>query len=398
MTADAAAERSDRLLGLAHRLAEEFADRAEQYDRENRFPFENFERLKRERYTALTIPQRFGGLGADLTEFARCQEELATGCGSTALAVNMHLFALGALGENPPHGPQGELLLRTFASSGMILGGGFTEPEIGGNWGYPTTTAVEEGGIYRINGRKAFTSLAPIIDFFVILTSVQHADGSRRIGTFVIPRGTPGIEIVESWDTLGMRATQSHDVLLRNVAVPAAFLAQERDLGIADEAAVLLFAWFACSIAGVYTGIARAARDFAVRYARERRPVVLERPIGHMPGVQFAVAEMDVSLAAMRALRDETARAWVEGRIPRDPEGLARVMYPKFFATNQAIAVVSTAMGIVGGAAISKRLPLERYYRDVRAGTFHPLGNDQARELFGKVALGIGPDTEPRWG
>jgi alkylation response protein AidB-like acyl-CoA dehydrogenase len=106
---------------------------------------------------------------------------------------------------------------------------------------------------------------------------------------------------------------------------------------------------------------------------------------------------MDISLAAARALTLQTADQWMAGAY-HDVAGLPHVVMPKYVATNAAIAVVDHAMQLVGGVGMFRRHPLERYYRDVRAGTFHPFGNDLAKEIIGKAGLGVPLDDSPRWG
>jgi alkylation response protein AidB-like acyl-CoA dehydrogenase len=418
-TTISAGERTQRLLALAGELADDFATRADQHDQENSFPFENFERLKQTNYIALPVPEEMGGLGGTLLDFAMCQERLAQGCASTALAVNMHLFALGSMMENLMNPPQtfnapgeasvsvdamvttAKMMASMMVAQKSIIGGGFTEAEIGGNWGFPTTTAVrqEHEGVpgYVINGRKTFTSLSPIIDLFSVNTSTTDPDGNPVIGLFVVPRGTPGIEIVETWDTMSMRATASHDLVIKDCWVPEQMCVGLRAPGDSDVGANVLLAWFCCSVAAVYTGIAAGARNYAVEWAKTRKPILFERPIGHFPGVQFHVADMDIELAASRALICETAREWMAGGL-RAREDLARIVLVKTQATNAAIRVVEQAMSIVGAPGIFRKNPMQRFYRDVRPGPFHPMTNDVAKELIGKTALGIAPEFTPRWG
>lgn len=396
------ADRSARLVQLAGELADDFATRADEHDRNNSFPFENFEKLKAAGYTALPIPTELGGLGGTLLDFCRCQERLAQGCASTALAVNMHLFAIGTMMENTAAmTPEMKFMTGMLARQKLIIGGGFTEAEIGGNWGFPATTAVRQqydgADGFVLNGRKTFTSLSPIIDLFSVNTSTTDEAGRQVIGLFVVPRGTPGIEIVETWDTMAMRATASHDMVIKDAWVPAQAMVGTREPGDADASANVLLAWFCCSVASVYLGVAIAARNFALEWARTRKPILFERPISHFPGVQFHVADMEVELTAARALVEQTAQAWVAGGL-RERDDLARIVMTKLHATNAAIRIVDQAMAIVGAPGIFNRYPMQRYYRDVRPGPFHPMTNDVARELIGKTALGIPMDFLPRWG
>jgi alkylation response protein AidB-like acyl-CoA dehydrogenase len=416
-TTTSSAERTAQLLELAGEMADDFGTRADEHDQQNTFPFENIERLKESGYSMLPVPEDLGGLGGTLLDFVMCQERLAQGCASTALSINMHIFALGSMMENllnppEPAGGAGEgsaaeaaetrkAMVSMLATGKLLIGGGFTEAEIGGNWGFPTTKAVRQDRDgtpgFLINGRKQFTTMAPAIDLLAVNTSTTDADGQQVIGMFVIPRGTAGIEIVETWDTMSMRATASHDLNITDCWVPEQACVGLRAPGNADVGGNALLAWFGLSIGAIYTGIATAARNFAVDWAKERKPILFERPIGHFPGVQFHVAEMEIELAASRALLHATATEWMAGGL-RSREDLARIVLAKTQATNAAIRVVEQAMTVVGAPSIFRKNAMQRYYRDVRPGAFQPLTNDVAKELIGKTALGIAPEFLPRWG
>ncbi len=391
-------DRSTRLTTLAGELADQFATRAAEHDRNGSFPFENIARLKETGYTTLVLPEEQGGLGADLVDFLLCQERLAQGCGATALAINMHLFGLGSMVERGDLlRPQAQSFLQAIGHERKIMGGGLTEPETGGNWGLFVSRAVKDGDSYILNGRKTFTSLAPVIDFFMVLVTVQDPDAGLFGGTFIVPRETPGLEIVETWDAMGMRGTASHDLVISECRVPQANVLRLRRIGEILPEDVSLFAWFSLSIASIYTGIAIAALNFAKEFTGRHQPMPLPRPIKYLPGVQFAVAEAETLLAATRAYTLETARAWGNGEEFIGEDGLRRVCMPKYFATNNALRIVDLAMEIVGAVGFLKKHPLERYHRDVRAGVNHPFSNARMRELIGKNALGIPLLDMPRW-
>src|SRR5579864_3545960 len=156
-------EKREKLVALAAELASDFATRAGEHDRNNSFPFENITRLKQTGYTALLIPEANGGLGADLLDYVLCQEQLAQGCAATAIAINMHLFSLGSMVERPSGAPQENFFLDTIGHGRQITGGGISEPETGGDWGYFATRARKDGDTYIVNGRKTFTSLSLVI-------------------------------------------------------------------------------------------------------------------------------------------------------------------------------------------------------------------------------------------
>jgi alkylation response protein AidB-like acyl-CoA dehydrogenase len=391
-------DKQTQLLALAGDLANDFATRAAEHDLNNTFPFENIERLKETGYTALVIPEAHGGLGADLVDFCLCQERLAQGCGATALAINMHLFGLGSMVERGDIlRPQAQQFLHAVGRQRQIIGGGITEPETGGNWGLFVSRAVKEGDSYLLNGRKAFTSLAPVIDLFMIMVTVQDPDAGLLGGTFLVPKSTPGLQIVETWNAMGMRATASHDLIITDCRVPLDHAVRIRPVGEILPEDVSVFAWFSLSVAAIYTGVAIAALNFAKQFADRHQPLPLPRPIKYLPGVQFAVAEAEALLAATRAYTFETAKAWVGGEDFSGEGGLVRVCLPKYVATNNAIRIVDLAMEVVGSVGIFKKHPLERYYRDVRAGTNHPFSNARVRELVGKNSLGIKLLEMPRW-
>jgi alkylation response protein AidB-like acyl-CoA dehydrogenase len=392
-------DKQKQLLDLAGRLADEFAGRAAQHDRDNSFPFENIEALKQSGYTALVVPERHGGLGADLLDFIVCQERLAQGCGATALAINMHLFGIGSMVERAAAQgrPEQGLFLDLIGKQRKIIGGGLSEPEGGGDWGLFATKAHRDGEAYVLNGRKVFTSLSPVIDYFMVMATVE-SEGQLCSATFAVGRTTPGLQLVESWDAMGMRATASHDLILKDVRVPAAAMADPRPVGPLGTEAISLFAWFELSIAAVYTGVAIAALNFIRDFAQRYKPFTLQRPIGYLPGVQFAMADAQALLAQSRALYLATARDYVEARQSfAGEEGLARLITAKYVAVNNAVRIVDYCMEIAGAHGFLRRHPLERIFRDVRAGLNHPLSNARAREFIGKTALGIPLGTVPRW-
>ncbi len=387
-----------QLTALAAELAADFAERAGDHDRDNSFPSENIDRLKETGYTALLIPEEYGGMGGDLEDFILCQEQLAQGCGATAIAINMHLFGLGAMVERASGTPQERLFFEAIGRGRQIMGGGISEPETGGDWGLFATKARRDGEFYVLNGRKTFTSLSPVIDLFMVMATLDEGGKEPRSATFLIPRGTPGLELIETWNSLGMRATASHDLSIKDVRVPAIAMSEPRAVGPIDEQAISLFSWFSYSVAAVYTGVAIAALKWTREFTGRFKPVNLPRPIKHLPGIQFAIAEAEALLAQSRALYLGTARQYMADRAAfRGESGLARPVMAKYVATNNAIRVVDLCMEAVGAHGMLKKFPMERYYRDVRAGVNHPLSNARARELIGKSALGISLAEQPRW-
>lgn len=343
-------------------LAARFAERAAEHDREGSFPHENFAELREAGYLKLTVPSEFGGDEASLHELVALQERLAYGDGSTALAVGWHIGQVLHLRTTRkwPDRLFSELCQAIVADGAMI--NTFASEAASGSpsrGGKPETTAIRQDGGWLITGRKTFSTLSPILDRFVVTAYIPEEETTADFLIYKNERVT----IIETWDTIGMRGTGSHDVVLNGV-----FASDDSRLsgkGADDGGGWLLH------IPACYVGIAMAARDFAINFAKAYRPNHLQGPIAELPMVQQSIGQMEAELRTARSLLYAAADRWdqeVDNRPFLKPElGLA-----KYVAVNNAIKVVDIAMRIVGGASLSKTLPLERYYRDVRAGLHNP--------------------------
>ncbi|WP_169086445.1 acyl-CoA dehydrogenase family protein [Paenibacillus sp. PL91] len=343
-------------------LAARFAERAAEHDREGSFPHENFAELREAGYLKLTVPSEFGGDEASLHELVALQERLAYGDGSTALAVGWHIGQVLHLRTTRkwPDRLFSELCQAIVADGAMI--NTFASEAASGSpsrGGKPETTAIRQDGGWLITGRKTFSTLSPILDRFVVTAYIPEEETTADFLIYKNERVT----IIETWDTIGMRGTGSHDVVLNGV-----FASDDSRLsgkGADDGGGWLLH------IPACYVGIAMAARDFAINFAKTYRPNHLQGPIAELPMVQQSIGQMEAELRTARSLLYAAADRWdqeVDNRPFLKPElGLA-----KYVAVNNAIKVVDIAMRIVGGASLSKTLPLERYYRDVRAGLHNP--------------------------
>jgi alkylation response protein AidB-like acyl-CoA dehydrogenase len=376
--------------GRARTLAERFAERAGRYDREGSFPFENFDELRAEGFYGLTVPRRFGGAEAPIGVYLDVLGAIGRGCGSTALAFMMHLKTFGQEREAPSY-PEGWFahLCGGAVERGELVNTVATEEGLGSpsGGGVPDTVAKREGDGWVVSGRKTFTTLAPALHNFIVLARIEDGrmGGRARVGNFLIFRGEPGLQVVETWDALGMRATGSHDVVLEQVRLPGDRLLNEREAGSPDPRAGAGLAWFALGLCAVTIGVASAARDYAVEFARERAPNS-QGPIREMPGVRARVARMDVLLQRSRALMGDAARAW-ETREAGGMPPIDRVAVAKMETLNACIEAVELAMRVVGGVSLQRARPMERYFRDVRAALHNPPLEDRALEQLARRAL-----------
>ena len=393
-------ERQLRFVDVARSLIPALRERAAQHDRDGTFPHENFADIRRVGLPALVVPQEFGGWGANLLESTLTMETLAQGDGSTALSFVMHVQVLGGTADTVAGAaadqersswpqPLFAQVCRDAVEQGALINSVATEPNLGSpsRGGLPETTAepVRENGttVWLINGLKTFASLSPEMDYFIIPAALQ--DGSGHVARFVIPAG-PHFEIIETWDAFGMRATGSHDLKIVNARVTEEQMIGRGAPSPRTTGKAPANAWFICTVAAVYLGVAQAALDFAADFALTRVPTALGKPIAELESIQRRLGQAELLLLQARTLLYSTARDWDQLDSQRD-ELAPAVIATKFTVTNNAIEAVDHAVRVVGGAAMSRSMPLERYLRDVRPGLFHPLNDDQALTIFGQNAL-----------
>lgn len=381
-------EREQRFIDLAAGLADDFAKRAAQHDEEGSFPYENYARLRESGYSIMTIPESLGGLGANMLERIKAQERLAQGDGATALAINMHFNVLGLLIDlwRKFKAPNVEEKLRRIASERLICGGSGSEPDNAVINLRPRTTARRADGGWIVNGRKIFGTQSIALDYFFFEALWEDAPQAPTIITcFVAPRETPGLVFKDDWHTMGMRATESRSSELKDAFVPESGVVLQRPVSRSGRV-TKVFAKAPFTIGAPYIGIAVAARDFAVNFMRDRPRFPLKHPMSHLPAVYNKIGEMDLLIEGARAVMWKAA-----AEVDRDdPRSWSRkAVAARMIAIENSIKVVDLALRAVGGSSYFKRFPLERYFRDVRAGLYHPFDSDETLEFLGKSAFGI---------
>lgn len=380
--------RTARILAMADSLAGPLSERAAAVDRENRFPFENFKDLHAAGYLGLTIPERYGGIGASPLEFALAQERLARGCASTALTVGMHLSLLGRVGAAGiwPEDLYASIC-RDVIDHGALINAVNSEPDLGSpsRGALPSTTATRTPRGWRVSGRKSWASLSPALSWMFSLVALVDGDAPPRRGNLLIPAHLAGIRIEQTWDNLGMRGTASNDVIFEDVLVPDRYLLPAEPPG----ARAFADPWFMFPGAAVYLGIAQAARDAAVDYARTRRPNGMEQAIASLPTIQHRVAEMDLELLPARTTLYAIARQWERGQLsPTDSAW--QLPAAKHLVSAACLRVTDLALRVWGSAGLDAGSPAQRHFRDARTALGHPPMEDAVLSLVGRTALGIG--------
>jgi alkylation response protein AidB-like acyl-CoA dehydrogenase len=242
-----------------------------------------------------------------------------------------------------------------------------------------------EGG-YRVTGRKIFGTESAVCTDFSTRALLDDADAGPTVLFFRLPRDVEGMHVKHTWDTMGMRATQSNDFELDDVFVPEDAVFHRYPANHFDATMLqTVWGWAMPTFGAVYLGIGAGA----LRFARE---IALKMGKAENAEVQHLFAEMEVLLETARAVLYRHAHEMESGALYSDlpvQDGMAKAVLTKYVATNNACAIVDRALHVVGGAGYFRRFPLERMYRDVRAGPIMPYNNLEAHDLFGRTSLGI---------
>jgi len=376
---------------LTTEILDRCAARAAGYDRDNRFFQEDFDELKAAGYLLLTVPKAFGGAGLSLAEVCREQARLAYAAPATALAVNMHFYWTGIAADLYRAGDHTVDWMLKEAAAGEVFAAGHGErgndlPVLASS-----STAQRVDGGYRFTGHKIFGSLTPVWTRLGIHAMDLSDPSHPMVVHAFMPRDTSGYEIVETWDTMGMRATRSDDTILKGAFVPDRYIARVVPAGFAgaDPFVLGIFVWAEPTFGHIYAAIAQRARDIAVASVQQKTSVALGgRSMAWHPMVQYAVAEMDMELDAIKSHVERIASDWSAGV---NYGGLwpAKLVAAKYRAVEGAKRVVDLAMDVSGGTGMFRKSELERLYRDVRCGGFHPANSAIAHEVVGKTALGL---------
>jgi alkylation response protein AidB-like acyl-CoA dehydrogenase len=319
---------------------------------------------------------------------------LGAGNGATALVFNMHASVTGALAQTPDAlvramgVPESYFAARdrmlTAARDGALYGVATSERGAGSRLSALTTAYTPVDGGYRIQGAKTFVSGAGFAAAYLV--AARARDG--RVSYFLVPAG-PGVTVEETWDSLGMRATGSHDVHL-DVTVPADALLGGIE-GLTLLLAQVMPQWLVASYAAVYVGVAQAAIDAAVAHVRERG-------LARLPAVRARIGRADAAVAAARLVVLEAA-----GRVDAaagDPATNRWVWRAKLLAGETAMDVAASMLEAAGTSASRRGHPLERLFRDARCGSLQPATSDVCADWLGLATLGGDPDCEaevPRW-
>jgi alkylation response protein AidB-like acyl-CoA dehydrogenase len=379
-------------------LLDRCRERAAGYDRDNRFFQEDFDELKAAGYLNMAVPTEFGGLGLTLAQVARETRRLAEYAPATALGLNMHNYWVGLVADNWRAGDKSNEWLLREAAAGEIFAAGHAEHGNDIPVLLSSTKAQKVDGGYAFTGRKSFGSLTPVWTRLGVHGMDTSDPAAPKIVHGFLSRDGKGFTIKETWDVLGMRATQSDDTVLDGAFVPDKYIARVVPAGAAgvDPFVLGVFAWALLNFGNVYYGLATRAKNIVVEYLKTKTSVGMSRPMSYHAEVQHGVAEIVLELEAIGPHLDAIARDWSEG--VQHPDWPVKIVAAKYHAVEGAFKVVDRALDLSGGFGMFKKSELERLFRDCRAGRFHPANSALTHELAAKLTLGINPDETPRWG
>ncbi len=379
-------------------LLQRIHERAPVYDRENAFCREDFDELRAAGYLKMAVPKELGGMGWRLDEVARATRRLAYSAPATALCLNMHNYWVGDAADLWRSGDKSCQWILEEAVAGEVFAAGHAEHGNDLPGLLSTTKAERAAGGWKVTGRKAFGSLAPVWTRLGLHAMDTSDPKAPKVVHLFLPRGTQGVAVKETWDVLGMRATRSDDTVLENAFVPDKYVARVVPAGVAGVDMFILgfFTWGLVGFANVYYALAQRARDVVVDALKSKTSLGLTRPMTYHPEIQHGVAEMAIAIEAMGPHVEAIAKDWTEGRI--GPDWFLRLVSMKYHVVESAFKVADRALDLSGGFGMFKKSELERLFRDARAGRFHPANSALTHEIVGKITLGINPDEQPRWG
>ena len=376
---------------LPDALLERIRGRAAGYDRGNAFFHEDLAELAETGYLKIFVPASDGGLGLGLLAAAQLQRRLATAAPATALAINMHLVWTGVAHVLAARGDSSLDFVLREAGQGEIFAFGNSEAGNDSVLFDSFTTAVPQaGGGYAFTGRKIFTSLSPAWTRLGIFgKDTSAADGAGQLVHGFLTRETPGYEILADWDTLGMRASQSNTTVLDGAVVPAGRIF--RKLPVGPNADPLIFAIFACFetlLAAVYTGIGERALVLGVEAVKRRTSFKNGgRSYAQDPDIRWKVADAAMAMDALYPQLSSVASD-VDALAGHGSQWFPKLVGLKVSATETARTVVDLAIRVSGGSSYFRGSELERLYRDVLAGMFHPSDDESAHNTVANAWLG----------
>lgn len=365
------------LTATVHELGPQFAGRAAELDRNDRFAAENYASLKEHRFFSALVPEELGGGGARYAEMCNALRALAGYCGSTALAASMHQHLVAANVWKYKTKGEGAPLLEKIAAQQLVLVSTGARDWLESNG----SIAKVEGG-FAYTGTKAFASGAPAGDLLMTSGPYEDPEHGWQVLHFPIPCNAHGVRIANDWQVSGMRGTGSNTVTLEHVFIPESAVSLRRPRGKFHPFYGVVLSVAMPLVSSVYVGLADRAAHLAREEAR-RRP--------YSQALALQLGELENERATAEVALDSMIGLCNEYGFPPNAQQASDVLVRKTLAVQAAIRTTQKAFEIIGARAFHRAHELDRILRDVQAGEFHPLPQKRQQEFTGRVALGLEP-------
>jgi alkylation response protein AidB-like acyl-CoA dehydrogenase len=350
-----------------------------EWDEAQRFPADLLPRLAALGLTGIQIEERFGGAGMTAVDYCICIEELARVDPSIALSVAAHNGLCSAHLNMFGSDAQRERWLAPLARGEMLGAWGLTEAGAGSDAAGMRTTAVRQGACWVLNGAKSFCTHGKIGGVMVVMAVTDRARAHRGVSAFVVPMGTPGMSAGKKENKLGMRASDTSEVIFQDCRVPIDHLVGEEGQGFINTLQVLDAGRI--GIAALSVGLAQGAYEAARAYALERRQ--FGQPIASFQAIQWKLADHATAIEAARLLTYRAA--WLKDRGRRTTRESSMA---KLFASEIAVRAAEDAVQIFGGYGFVKDYPAEKYFRDVKLTTIGEGTSEIQRLVIARQLLG----------
>ena len=357
-------------------VQERIAPQAAAWDRGAHFPREELRGLAELGCYGIAVPTEWDGAGLDYLSVSLILEEIAAGDGATSTIVSVTNCAVNTILMAFANDAQKERFLKPLARGELLGAFCLTEPHVGSEAGGLRTTAVKDGGDYVLNGVKQFITSGKNGDVAIVMAVTDKAAGKRGISAFIVPTSTPGYVVARLEEKMGQHASDTAQILFENCRVPAANLIGQEGQGL--KIALSGLEGGRIGIASQAVGMARAAFEAALRYAKER--VAFGQPVFEHQAIQFKLADMATQIEAARQLIHHAASLKDAGR-----PCLKEAAMAKLFASEMAERVCSAAIQVFGGYGYTTDFPVERIYRDVRVCQIYEGTSEVQKILIGRA-------------
>ncbi len=358
----------------------EIAPHVMEWDEASHFPVEIMPKLAQMGLLGIIFPEQYGGAGLGYIEYVIAIEELSRVDGSVGIIVaahnslcSNHIFKFGTEAQKQKY-------LVPLAQGKKIGAWSLTEPEAGSDAGGTRTTATKSGNCWVLNGSKTFTTNGHYADVCVGMAVTDKSKGSHGISAFILEKGMPGFRPGKKENKLGLRASDTSEIIFSDCKVPAENLLGEEGEGFTASLKVLDGGRI--SIAALGLGMAQGALDAAIRYAKQRKQ--FGQPISEFQAIQFKLADMATQVEAARLLVYQAA--WLADR--GDVRFTRESSMAKLFASEVAVRVANECVQIHGGYGFIKDYPAEKYYRDVKLCTIGEGTSEIQRLVIARQLLG----------